>query len=197
MAELLCPQHGPYDASYGTCPICSGGANLPPAPEPLMDDDMPTDLGAGPAASPAGAWDDEGPTELGAARKSGRILDIDDEDPTELGVYARDDVTELDVVETGFLGLLWIQDGRRRGRTFKIKDGTVIGRSKGDVILDDPKASNPHAKFTLEDDQFVVWDFGSRNGTFVNGERIRAATTLKENDRVKIGDTVFVLKVLE
>ena len=39
MAELVCPTHGPYDASYGTCPHCSGQANRPPAPTPLMDED--------------------------------------------------------------------------------------------------------------------------------------------------------------
>jgi len=57
--------------------------------------------------------------------------------------------------------------------------------------------SNPHAKITLEDETYVLWDFGSKNGTTVNDERIRAATELKENDVIKIGDTVMVLKVLE
>ena len=43
-AELLCPHHGPYDASYGTCPYCSGDANRPPAPDPL-EDELPTEIG--------------------------------------------------------------------------------------------------------------------------------------------------------
>ena len=65
--------------------------------------------------------------------------------------------------------------------------------------MDDPKVSNPHARFRLndEDDGFVLWDFGSKNGTYVNDEKIAAATALKENDVVKIGDTEMVLKVLE
>ena len=72
-----------------------------------------------------------------------------------------------------------------------------MGRKSGDLILDDPKVSNPHAKFKFENDAFEIWDFGSKNGTFVNGERIRSATKLKENDEVKIGDITFVLKVLD
>ena len=36
----------------------------------------------------------------------------------------------------------------------------------------------------------------SENGTFVNGEAIRGATVLQENDEIKTGDTVFVLKTL-
>ena len=65
------------------------------------------------------------------------------------------------------------------------------------MILDDPKVSSMHAKFNMEDDDFVVWDFGSSNGTYVNGKKIREATVLEENDLVKIGDTVFVVKLLE
>ena len=201
MPELVCPIHGPYDASYGTCPYCSGilQPSRPPQPQPLdgAEDALPTDLGPGPAAGGALA-DDEAPTEIGPARRRGGFLDLDDEEPTELGHYASGDVTELDVAasEMGLLGLLWVKEGRRRGRVYKIKDGTVIGRTQGDLVLDDPKVSNPHAKFTVEDNQFVLWDFGSKNGTYVNGERIRAATPLKENDVIKVGDMMFVLKVL-
>ena len=199
-AELVCPNHGPYDASYGTCPYCQAeaGGRRPAPPAPLSEDDLPTDLGAVPARG-FGSPDDE-ETELGARRR-GRPLDEDDLEPTELGVGARgaDDTVldDLQDVTTGPLAMLWVKDGRRRGHISKVKEGAVIGRKDGDLILDDPKVSNPHAKFTIEDKGFVVWDFGSKNGTYVNGERIRAATPLKENDLVKIGDTTFVFKVLE
>ena len=79
----------------------------------------------------------------------------------------------------------------------------MIGREvdglikKDGLVLDDPKVSSMHAKFTLEWDDFVLWDLGSSNGTFLNGKKIREATVLEENDLVKIGDTVFVLKLLE
>lgn len=220
MAELFCPQHGPYDASYGTCPYCGGGSR-PQAPRPLGDDDMatdlnaspsvhaakpggmsyddmPTDLGGGGGGRPFAAGDDETPTELPAQRRGkGRFLDADDEEATSLGRFARDlDMTELDSAPTGLLGILWVKEGNRRGHIHRIKDGDVIGRKDSSLVFDDPKISNPHAKFTVEEDQFVVWDFGSRNGTYVNGERIRAATPLKENDVIKMGDTILVLKVL-
>ena len=194
--ELFCQTHGPYDASYGTCPFCSGAYKRPPEPMPLSEDDLPTDLGYDQPGLRHVLDDDEAPTDLGAGRKGyGRFLD--DEEETNLGRIVNDDVTELDIVPTGLLGILWVQDGHRRGKVYSIKDGTVIGRKKGDMILDDPKVSNPHAKFTIEDDHFVIWDFGSKNGSFVNGERIRAATLLNENDTIKLGDTIFVLKVLE
>ncbi len=201
MAELVCPLHGPYDASLGQCPICSGGLQRPVAPHPLDEEDMPTDIGARPLPN-QGRWggDDEGPTEIGPSRRNNaRFLDLDSEEVTELGrVHVQDDVTELEFEkDTGPQAILWVKEGNRRGRVYKVTNETIIGRRDATLILDDPKVSSIHAKFTFEDDQFVLWDFGSKNGTFVNGERIRAATALKENDVIKIGDTVFVLKVLD
>jgi hypothetical protein len=198
MPELLCPQHGPYDASYGSCPYCGGSTRRPQAPAPL-EDDLPTDLGYAPAArGMAAGYDDEGPTEIGPGRRSsGRILDPDDEESTQLGRGYRDDVTEIEAVVTGAQAIFWVKEGQRRGQIFKIKGDSIIGRSEGQIVLDDPKVSNPHAKIAIENDEYVLWDFGSKNGTFVNGERIRAATVLKENDTIKIGDRVFVLKILQ
>jgi len=194
MAEKVCPKHGPYDASYATCPYCQAeaGGGRPAAPTPL-DDDMPTDLGAGPVG---GYDDDEAPTELGAGRGSHGVYDLEDEEATSLGRMQSLDHTELEFIDAGVQGLFWAKDGPRVGRILMIKDGTVIGRSEGDMILDDPKVSNPHAKITFEDEVFVIWDFGSKNGTYVNGEKIRSATEMKENDTIKIGDTTFVLKTL-
>ena len=66
-----------------------------------------------------------------------------------------------------------------------------------DVVLDDEKVSAFHAKFTVRDNQFLLWDLGSANGTFVNDMAIVAATLLKENDEIRMGNTIFVLKMLE
>lgn len=177
MSELVCQTHGPYDESYGTCPYCSKNANRPAAPSPL-EDDMLTEIAP-------------------AFRGSGAGVSFDDLDPTEFGRTSWEEATKLGLEDTSAVGILWIKEGARRGKIHRIKDGTIIGRSQGDIIMDDPKVSNPHAKLTLENEQFVIWDFGSKNGTAVNGERIRAATELNENDFIKIGDTIMVLKVLQ
>jgi hypothetical protein len=213
--ELFCPKHGPYDASYGTCPYCSGAYKRPPEPKPLSEDDLPTDLGAGNQGrlsdedlptdlkyqgGPYDRRDSDGdaPTVIGPSHKvSGKFLD---EEVTTLGDRWREtEKTELydENVPVGMMGILWMKEGDRRGKIYKLTDGAVVGRTHGDLILDDAKVSNPHARFVIEDNQFVLWDFGSKNGTFVNGERIRAATPLQENDIIKIGLSTFVLKILE
>jgi hypothetical protein len=176
---------------------------------PSLEDDYPTDLGGvapmapggtAPTAPPGGGFrgGDEDETEPPAARRASRgILDFDAEDETELPRAAREDVTELEEPVKGTLGMLWVKEGARRGRFYAIKHGTTIGRKDGDLILDDPKVSSAHAKFTMDGDDFLLWDFGSANGTYVNGKKIREATLLMENDLIKIGDSVFVVKLLE
>jgi hypothetical protein len=217
MAELVCKKHGPYDSSYGECPYCSGAnqptrGKRPEAPRPLDEDDMPTDLPrqgmagyrAGdeePTDPPRGGRsqgyeEDDIPTDLGPARRE-KFLDVDDEEETGLGRFGRgDDETELDQLPTGLMGILWVKEGRRRGKIYPIKDGTEVGRRDAHLILDDSKVSSKHARFRIVNEQFRLTDFDSKNGTLVNGQRIEAPTLLNENDTIKIGETTFVLKVL-
>lgn len=201
--ELTCSLHGPYPASYGTCPRCakvSGARPQDPGPIGASDDDMPTDYFSGPVMGSFQASNnmDESPTVLpGGAGGSRRILDMDEQE-TNLGIHKHgDDVTELDIPDVGPQAILWVKEGRRRGRIYPLKDESIIGRKNADLVVDDPKVSTTHAKIVLESGAYVLIDFKSKNGTFVNGERIRAETTLKENDTIKIGDMVFVIKILD
>lgn len=183
-----CPNHGPYDGP--ACPYDPPHGNVlerPQNPPPL--DEEPTDIGQ----QRGGYVDSEAPTEI----PGGRRPDLEEEEPTDYGRSARMDVTELEAPPTVTLAMLWVKEGRRRGETYPIGNGTIVGRKEGDLILNDPKVSSMHAKFKLEGNDFVVWDFGSANGTYVNGRQIREATVLEENDLVKIGDTVFVVKLLD
>lgn len=193
----FCPNHGPYDGN--ACPFPPPHGNIggrPENPSPLDDEDAPTEPPGG-YSKPAYDTGEE-PTDLPGGQRRGGFV-TEDEEPTEYGSSGHEDMdfTELEAPPTVTLALLWVKEGRRRGRTYPIKHGTLVGRKEGDLILDDPKVSNMHAKFNMEGDDFVVWDFGSSNGTWVNGKKIREATVLEENDLVKIGETVFVVKLLE
>jgi hypothetical protein len=201
--ELICPIHGPYDASYGSCPYDSQDSPKTLDPEAANQDAQPTILVAG-KQQPKTPGLDPNSAALNRTRPSKHkgFLDVDDGEVANQDLLARDDMTMVEreqsesLEQSNLLGMLWIKEGARRGRTYEIKAGAIIGRNTGMVILNDPKVSNPHARLTVENNQFVLWDFGSSNGSFVNGVRIRKATPLKENDTLKIGDTLFVLKVL-
>ncbi|NLB71943.1 MAG: FHA domain-containing protein [Chloroflexi bacterium] len=201
--ELTCQLHGPYPASYRSCPRCAkipDGRPQDPGPIGASDDDLPTNYyeGSGRSVFQAGSNLDDAPTVLpGGMGAHGRILDMDEEE-TNLGFHRYgDDVTELDIPVMGPQAILWVKEGRRRGKIYPLKEETVLGRRTADLIIDDPKVSTTHAKIVLEDGEYVVIDFKSKNGTYVNGQRITAETRLKENDTIKIGEVVFVLKILD
>lgn len=161
------------------------------------DDELPTEIGGGRQPS----YGDEDETNIGGGyRPGGMRPSLEDYAATDLAsrtYMERMDETLLDVPETGLLGLLWVVEGERKGRIYKIHDGDIIGKRDGALILDDPKVSTPHCRFREENECFVLWDCGSKNGTFVNNKRIREATKLEENDRIKVGDMVFSLKMMK
>lgn len=74
------------------------------------------------------------------------------------------------------------------------RDTVVIGRGvECDVVVQDAKASRRHCKLAREAGGFRLEDLGSRNGTFVNGQRIDQSVLLKPSQTFKVGDTVFYL----
>ena len=51
--------------------------------------------------------------------------------------------------------------------------------------------SRHHCAILLEEGFVAVRDFGSKNGTFVNGERVKSEQELKAGDRLKVGPLEF------
>lgn len=70
-----------------------------------------------------------------------------------------------------------------------------IGRSReADIPLLDDKVSRVHCGIRLSDGEFYLKDLKSRNGVFVNGQRVEDTAKLKVGDRIQVGSTVFVLE---
>lgn len=67
----------------------------------------------------------------------------------------------------------------------------TVGRtSNNDVVLDDASVSRFHAWLEHQDDEWKVADAGSKNGTFLNGQRLKPKklSTLTLDARLKFGD---------
>jgi DNA-binding CsgD family transcriptional regulator len=68
----------------------------------------------------------------------------------------------------------------------------LIGRGGDcDVEVEDGLASRRHAKLYVRAQGLMVEDLGSRNGVFVNRQRIHTATALKHGDTVGVGRATF------
>jgi sigma-B regulation protein RsbU (phosphoserine phosphatase) len=68
-----------------------------------------------------------------------------------------------------------------------------VGRSgDNDIALNDPFCSGHHAHIYPSKDGFVIRDNESKNGTFVNGNKITHETELKRGDEILTGSTRLV-----
>ncbi len=67
----------------------------------------------------------------------------------------------------------------------------TLGRgSENDIPLSDKCASRNHAMFqTVGESSYFLIDLGSRNGSFVNGRRVTIPVSLKNGDRITLGET--------
>lgn len=69
-----------------------------------------------------------------------------------------------------------------------------IGREQGsDIILKDGHPSRMHAQIIFKDGQLLLDDLNSKNGTFVNNNRITQATPIKAGDLIKFSTEEFTL----
>jgi len=77
----------------------------------------------------------------------------------------------------------------------------TLGRSAGcDIMLTDILCSRQHARLTVGGERtrgVIVEDLGSRNGTYVNENRIAGPTTAKEGCTVRFGATVYTVRGVE
>lgn len=85
--------------------------------------------------------------------------------------------------------------GKYQGGEFPLEHNAeiLIGRSSDlDMVLVEDMVSRKHARISSRGGSLEIEDFGSTNGTFVNGEKITKAR-LREGDRVLIGTNIIKL----
>ncbi|PZE64496.1 FHA domain-containing protein [Curtobacterium sp. MCBD17_021] len=91
---------------------------------------------------------------------------------------------------------LVITEGAREGMEMPLGGGPItIGRSsESNVVIRDDYTSTNHARLDLQGGAWVLTDLGSTNGTFVNGQKVTAPTTVAERTPITIGTTTFELR---
>ncbi len=104
---------------------------------------------------------------------------------------------------------LVIERGNSAGKKFPLSNQEAnIGRWDADggvfpdvdLDSDDPEAkvSRRHARISLSDDQYLIEDLGSTNGTFVNrGHRLTPGDRqpLKDGDEIIVGKTFLRFRI--
>jgi len=76
---------------------------------------------------------------------------------------------------------LWVREGSTR-----------VGRGREcELVLDSRQVSRVHARIDVENGLFELVDAGSRNGTYVNGKRVKRTRALQIGDVIRFGDREF------
>jgi DNA-binding winged helix-turn-helix (wHTH) protein len=80
-----------------------------------------------------------------------------------------------------------VKDGKR----LPLQPGeNILGRDEADIQIDSPTVSRRHARIRISATEAVLEDLGSKNGTFVNSERVSTVVRLKDGDEVQVGSVV-------
>jgi DNA-binding winged helix-turn-helix (wHTH) protein len=88
--------------------------------------------------------------------------------------------------------LLW---GRKE---IALSEGdNILGRGPDAIEwIDRDTVSRRHARILVSGDDATIEDLGSKNGTFVRGERIATATRLTDGDAIKLGSVPLTFRVV-
>lgn len=85
-------------------------------------------------------------------------------------------------------------DSLKAGSVIPIGGIITIGRRQGNMlVLSDAYVSGNHAKVFLKNNNCILEDLNSTNGTFVNDEIIKDKVYLSPGDKIKIGNSIFKL----
>lgn len=86
-----------------------------------------------------------------------------------------------------------VLDGVDKGRIFRdLPTPVTIGREEGNVLrLNDERVSRFHAKVQADNDEIILTDLESTNGTRVNGNLIQIRR-LRPGDRITVGRSLLL-----
>jgi pSer/pThr/pTyr-binding forkhead associated (FHA) protein len=89
---------------------------------------------------------------------------------------------------------LRVVSGSRQGLSIPLSEDEplLIGRSRGDLLLDDALVSGAHCRIVTRNGRFVLQDLGSTNGTTVDGRRVQDVS-LRAGSEIVIGNTRMLL----
>lgn len=86
---------------------------------------------------------------------------------------------------------------RTADRQIPLLEGTTtLGRgSDAGIQIDAGGVSRHHARILVADGRASIEDLGSKNGTFVRGDRLEGARVLTDGDEIRIGPVVIIFQI--
>ncbi len=91
------------------------------------------------------------------------------------------------------MAYIYIERGKNKGQRIEIKIPlATIGRDPScDIMIEDDQISRYHCEIKCRGKIFIIRDVNSRNGTYLNGEKI-IDSALHNTDRILLGNTELI-----
>ena len=85
-----------------------------------------------------------------------------------------------------------------RGKSIDVPAGeSMIGRDRGCAVqIDADSVSRQHARLNVDGHEVSIEDLGSKNGTWVAGERIRGTAALTDGTTVRLGSETLRFEIV-
>jgi DNA-binding winged helix-turn-helix (wHTH) protein len=100
--------------------------------------------------------------------------------------------TALEQSPTVLYQLIW-----RGGRAMFGEGEHVLGRDPSlELCVDSSSVSRRHARLRIGGGEVVLEDLGSKNGTFLNGQRLTRAVPLSDRDQLRVGSVTLKFRVV-
>ncbi|MEO6323473.1 MAG: FHA domain-containing protein [Thermoanaerobaculia bacterium] len=160
---LNSPILGSDDFSLDTT-VMGGG----PRKRPIIPPPLPVGrIAAAPASVPA----------VAAMRVNPRLHSTDEFPlPAGVGRVTQTGADQRLRLPMGYRLSLACISGPDSGRIFEIdRPRVILGRASGDITLSDSQCSRQHAAIEVMDDEVMLVDLGSTNGTYVEEKRVSRA----------------------
>lgn len=83
------------------------------------------------------------------------------------------------------------------GTTLVVNEAATIGREQCELNLSDVRISRQHVTVVKREEEYVLRDNGSTNGTMLNGEKVEGIVPLSDGDKVVLGETVIKFSLVD
>lgn len=86
-----------------------------------------------------------------------------------------------------------------RFREWFLSEGpNLVGRDRDCAVrIGSSTVSRHHARVVVTGAEVTVEDLGSKNGTYVNGRRVKQPTVLTEESQIRVGSSVMTYRILD